>query len=76
MYRVYRPVDIPVYRPSISLVCKTMVALPFMFSNGTQILWTLISLYRLYLVIRSVRGQPPPSRYTMQSGASPHLPGN
>jgi hypothetical protein len=39
-----------------------MVALPFMFSNGTQILWTFISLYRLYLVVRSVRGQPPPSR--------------
>ena len=35
-----------------------------MMFNHQQLMLTCISLYRLYLVIRSVRGQPQPSRAT------------
>ena len=47
---------------NIILPCKILFGIPFLFSFCSQILWTLISVYRLFLVIRSVRGEPPPTR--------------
>ena len=47
----------------IVIPCKILFGIPFIFSFCSQILWTLISLYRLFLVIRSVHGEPPPTRH-------------
>jgi len=45
-------------------VCRSLLTLPFFFAFTSQLMLTCVSLYRLYLVIRSVRGQPQPSRAT------------
>ena len=49
-------------KTNITIPCKALIGIPFLFSFCSQILWTLISLYRLFLVIRSVRGDPPATR--------------
>ena len=65
-----------VSRPFIDPVCRGLIAVPFFFSFTSQVLflvlvpyldlppkslWTCISLYRLFLVIQSIRSSAPPS---------------
>ena len=45
-------------RTNITLPCKVLFGIPFLCSFCFQFLWTLISLFRLFLVIRSVCGKP------------------
>ena len=47
-------------RTSILIPCKILIGVPFLFSYCSQILWSLISVYRLFLVIGSLRGEIPP----------------
>ena len=69
---------------SIGYVCRTLLAIPFFFTYAsqvassppllTQMMLTSISLYRLYLVVRSVQGHAPPSRSAKTKVEPPTTP--